>query len=215
MQIQQQQKKSFTSADVAYVCLRSRSVAQKWTKRRERKKRDPAAHAGGIASRWPCKGIVVPLRVRSCFECEVKACRRSVTGFDPYCQMLLGSDLERLPGRDGPARRKPMWNGLWVLAAPRVHGCPEQVRGGTYLHVWGHRKGNDRRSGRSPYPPERSVFQSRQYIQSSQRRGPRPRAMLKALDFWKVFGCRIQNEKKTWRKTIPMQCREVSSQSLL
>lgn len=25
-------------------------------------------HPGGIASRWPCKGIAVPLRVRSCSE---------------------------------------------------------------------------------------------------------------------------------------------------
>lgn len=65
----------FTSADVACACDRC-LVAQKLTKQQSRKKemwkvtQQPMWRwrLGGIASRWPCKGIVVPLRVRSCSE---------------------------------------------------------------------------------------------------------------------------------------------------
>lgn len=73
-------------------------------------------------------------------------------------------------------------------------------------NLCGHRKGslgNDRGSGKSPYPPNDPCFQSQQYIQSSQRWGPWPRAMLKALDFWKMFGCRSKKQNKIRTKKVP------------
>lgn len=77
-------------------------------------------HPGGIASRWPCKGIAVPLRVCWCSEYEVKASddlqtEFGVMGFDPYCQMLLGFNSERLPGWAGPTETSEKRDVKWPL----------------------------------------------------------------------------------------------------
>lgn len=77
-------------------------------------------HPGGIASRWPYKGIAVPLRVCWYSEYKVKASddlqtEFGVMGFNPYCQMLLGFNSERLPEWAGPTETNEEKDVKWLL----------------------------------------------------------------------------------------------------
>lgn len=116
-------EKSFTSADVACAYDRVWWLRSEQNSKKERNvTQQPMSrwHPGGIASRWPCKGIAVPLRVCWCSEYEVKASddlqkEFDVMGFDPYCQMLLGFDTERLPGWAGPTETNEKRDVKWPL----------------------------------------------------------------------------------------------------
>ncbi len=201
---QQQQRKSFTSADVACAYDRVWWLRSEQNSKNERNvTQQPMSrwHPGGIASRWPCKGIAVPLRVCWCSEYEVKASddlqtEFGVMGFDPYCQMLLGFDSERLPGWAGPMETNEKRDVKWPLGL--ISSSSSWLPwAGKRRHVFtcvGISEGEWREKREKSIPTQRTVVQSQQYIQSSQTRGPRPRVMLKALDFWKMFGCRTKKE---------------------
>ncbi len=201
-----QQRKSFSPADVACAYDRVWWLRSEQNSKEERNvTQQPLSrwHPGGIASRWPCKGIAVPLRVCWCSEYKVKASddlqtEFGVMGFDPYCQMLLGFDSERLPGWTDPTETNEKRDVKWPLGL--ISSSSSWLPwAGKRRHVFtcvGISEGEWWEKREKSIPTQRSVFQSQQYIQSSQRRGPRPREMLKALDFWKMFGWRTKKKLK-------------------